>query len=643
VKTRPAILAKLCSLLILALALVSCGGCSSSSPTFTVGGSVSGLVGSGLVLQNNGGNDLAIAANGSFVFPAAVGSWSVYGVTIKTQPTNPPQTCVVSGGNGTLAISNVSNVVVTCTTHTFTVGGSVSGLVGSGFVLQDNGRDDRAIAANGSFVFSAAVASGSAYAVTIKTQPTNPSQTCVLSGDKGTIGAAAVSNVVVTCTIQTYTVGGSVGGLIGSGLVLQNNSGNDLPISATGSFVFSAAVASGSAYAVTIKTQPTNPSQTCVLSGDEGAIGAANVSNVVVTCTIQPGRFAYVSGTGVYCFAIDAVTGALTALAGSPCDSGERVGVAADPSGKFIYATLDVGSPSPPPVGVISSYVTAYAINSATGSLAAIAGSQLDSGGVNVVDVTVDPSGQFVYEANYSGGISAFKINSVTGGLTGVPGSPFATAPTSNPYNISGVNSVTVDPTGKFVYAAIEEGDDISAFVIDSSTGALTPVTGSPFHAGTTPATVRVDPSGRFAYATNMGSNSISAYLVNSSSGALTPIAGSPFSTGPLTAPGPYGLAVDPSGRFVYVTTNGISAFSIDNSTGALTPISGSPFASGPGPSGAFVHPSGKFLYVTNNGAGTISGYTIDSTSGTLTPISGSPFVASGSGSNGTYVIAFSN
>ena len=78
-----------------------------------------------------------------------------------------------------------------------------------------------------------------------------------------------------------------------------------------------------------------------------------------------------------------------------------------------------------------------------------------------------------------------------------------------------------------------------------------------------------------------------------------------------------------------------------------LGPLEARPLAqgsgSGAGPWGAFVHPSGKFLNVTNNGAGTISGYTIDSTSGALTPISGSPFVASGSGSNGTYVIAFSN
>jgi 6-phosphogluconolactonase (cycloisomerase 2 family) len=607
------------------LLVASCGS-SDAPPQYTVGGTVSGLVGSGLVLQDNGGNDLAIAANGSFVFSAAVASGSAYAVTIKTEPTAPPQTCVAANAAGMVGGANITNVALTCTTNTYTVGGSVSGLIGSGLVLQDNGGNDLAVTANGTFVFSAAVASGSAYAVTIKTEPTSPSQTCMVANAAGMVGGANITNVALTCTTNTYTVGGSVGGLIGSGLVLQDNGGNDLAVAANGSFVFSAAVASGSAYAVTIKTEPTSPSQTCVANA-AGMVGGANVTNVAVTCTIKPGRFVYVSGhTGIYCYAVDAVTGALTALAGSPCDSGVLTGVAVEPSGRFAYATLSS-----------SNEVTAYAINSSTGKLTAIVGSQLNGGGMDPVDITVDPSGQFVYMANYYGGISAFTINSVTGGLTAVSGSPF---PTASP----DVYSVTVDPTGKFLYAACGLANAISAYVIDSSTGALTTVAGSPFLAGSFPMTVRVDPSGRYAYVTNVNSNSISAYLVNSSTGALTPIAGSPFSS----AGGPGGLAVDLSGRFLYVTNgttnaNTVSAFSINNGTGALTPISGSPFGGANGPSGASVHPSGKFLYVANNAAGSVSAYTIDSTSGFLTPISGSPFVASGSGSSGTYAIAISN
>src|SRR4029077_2871804 len=103
-----------------------------------------------------------------------------------------------------------------------------------------------------------------------------------------------------------YTIEVTVGGLVGSGLVLQDDGGNDLAIAANGSFVFSAAVASGSAYAVTIKTQPASPSQTCVVANAAGTVGSANVANVAVTCTIKPGRFAYVSShSAIYCYAVN--------------------------------------------------------------------------------------------------------------------------------------------------------------------------------------------------------------------------------------------------------------------------------------------------------------------------------------------------
>jgi 6-phosphogluconolactonase (cycloisomerase 2 family) len=600
--------------------------------TYTVGGSVGGLIGSGLVLQDNGGNDLAIAANGSFVFSAAVASGSGYTVTIKTQPTSPSQTCVVANGVGTVGSANIANVAVTCTTNTYLVSGSVGGLIGSGLVLQDNGGNDLAVAASGSFVFSAAVASGSGFAVTIETQPSSPSQTCVVANAAGMIGGANVANVAITCTTNTYAVGGSAGGVIGSGLTLQDNGGNDLAVAANGSFVFSTPVASGSAYVVTIKTQPTSPLQTCVISSEAGTVSAANIANVAVTCTIKPGRFAYVPGGSIYCYAVNAVTGALAALASSPCDSGTLVGVGVDPAGRFAYATHST-----------SNEIRAYTISDSTGSLSAIVGSQLNGGGINPVDIAVDPLGQFVYMANYGGSVSAFTINSVSGGLAAVSGSPFPTAPALISGEVPGANSVTVDPTGKFLYVAINQGNDISGYLINSSTGALTPISGSPFSAGSVPMTVRVDPSGRYAYVTNANSNNLSAYSINSTTGALTPIAGSPFSSGGSF---PTGLAIDPSGGFIFVTnsnSNTVSAFSIDSSTGVPTPISGSPFASGASPIGASVHASGKFLYVSNNGAGTVSAYAIDSTNGSLTSISGSPFAASGTGMGGTYAIAISD
>src|SRR5437762_2088674 len=86
--------------------------------------------------------------------------------------------------------------------------------------------------------------------------------------------------------------------------------------------------------------------------------------------------------------------------------------------------------------------------------------------------------------------------------------------------------------TPKFAYVANQFSNNVSAFTINASTGALTPVAGSPFVAGTHPVSVTVDPSGKFAYVANFSSNNVSAFMIDAASGALTAVAGSPFAAG---------------------------------------------------------------------------------------------------------------
>ena len=178
------------------------GGDVTAPVTYSVGGSVSGLAGS-VVLQDNGGDNLSVSANGSFAFPTKLAGGSAYAVTVLTQPAG--QTCVVSGGSGSVGSANVTGVAVTCAANppvVYSVGGSVSGLAGS-VVLQDNGGDNLSVSANGSFAFPTKLAGGSAYAVTVLTQPAG--QTCVVSGGSGSVGSANVTGVAVTCA----TSGGS--------------------------------------------------------------------------------------------------------------------------------------------------------------------------------------------------------------------------------------------------------------------------------------------------------------------------------------------------------------------------------------------------------------------------------------------------
>lgn len=81
---------------------------------YTVGGTVSGLAGEGLVLRDNGGDDLAIESNGSFEFATPIDHLSAYQVTVWSQPDNPLQRCTVSNGEGEIDGSDVTDVVVEC-------------------------------------------------------------------------------------------------------------------------------------------------------------------------------------------------------------------------------------------------------------------------------------------------------------------------------------------------------------------------------------------------------------------------------------------------------------------------------------------------------------------------------------------------
>lgn len=203
--------------------------------------------------------------------------------------------------------------------------------------------------------------------------------------------------------------------------------------------------------------------------------------------------------------------------------------------------------------------------------------------------------GVLVPNTQVSNTISGYAINSTTGALTPLPGSPFTAG--SNPY------ALTLDPASQFLYVANRVSNTISAFTVNASTGALTQIPGSPFAAGSAPDAVAVSPSGQFLYEANQVDNTIWVYSIDAETGALTPI-GSPFAAG-IT---PTSLTMDPQGRFLYVSENdqnddyfNFLGYTINSGTGALTPISsGIMEANYEGPRGAAIDPAGKYLFQIN-------------------------------------------
>jgi 6-phosphogluconolactonase (cycloisomerase 2 family) len=433
--------------LFTSLLVVACGGGDSvtKTPTYTIGGSVSGLVGSGLVLQDNGVDSLTVSASGSFAFATPLTNGSSYAVTVATQPTNPAQTCVVTSGSGTVNGANVQSIAVACSTNGYTVGGAVSGLIGSGLVLQDNGGDDLPISAAGTFTFSQTVGSGVAYAVTVKTQPTNPNQTCTVVAGSGTMGSANVTDVAVNCATSTFTVSGTVSGLAGSGLILQDNAGDDLPIPANGNFSFATAVASGATYAVTVKTAPTNPTQTCTITNGTGTIGAANITNVAVVCAVNT----YTVGGSV-----TGLTGAGLVL---KTNGANPVSIAS--AGNYIFATLASGT------AYVVSVGTQPTNPSQTCVVTAGSGTILSS---NVTNVVVTCTTNTYAVGGTASGVSGTGLTVLTNGANPVPvagngpftsatlasGTTYAVTPGTQPTNPSQTCVVT-NGSGTVTTAAI--------------------------------------------------------------------------------------------------------------------------------------------------------------------------------------------
>ena len=252
------------------------------SVQITVGGTVVSLTGHGLVLRDNGADDLSVAMAGAFVFASPITTGDPYAVTVGAQPSNPSQMCAVANGNGVAATADITDVTVSCSTATYTIGGNVLGLTTTGLVLTD-GAEDLPVSASGPFTFTLPVASGAMYTVSVKTQPSG--QSCAVLGGTGTVGTGDVTTVVVNCSSSAFIISGMVGGLDGT-VVLHDATAGTASVNANGSWALPMLVPASTAYNVTVQTQPAYPpaAQTCVVANGSGT-ATMNVTDVAVTCT----------------------------------------------------------------------------------------------------------------------------------------------------------------------------------------------------------------------------------------------------------------------------------------------------------------------------------------------------------------------
>lgn len=168
----------------------------------------------------------------------------------------------------------------------FTVGGTVTGLSYPGLVLTDGGNTTTVAANATSFAFPNQIAYGSTYNVIPSGQPAH--ETCTVANPSDTAGRMAAIAISISCSLNAFSVGGTVTGLTVDGLVLINGSlgGSVTVVQSTTTdlptFTFPA-VTYGVAYGVSVLTQP--PGLNCTVDpGGTGIMGDAAITTLNVTC-----------------------------------------------------------------------------------------------------------------------------------------------------------------------------------------------------------------------------------------------------------------------------------------------------------------------------------------------------------------------
>jgi len=305
----------------------------------------------------------------------------------------------------------------------------------------------------------------------------------------------------------------------------------------------------------------------------------------------------------------------MIALAG--CSGGLHVCPAASSSSTCGCGAAGVACPLPPPhlyANGSSGQITMFPVDRGTGAL----GTPMSVAGPTNSLGIVTPSDQFLYVSNFApASIDAWSINPSTGTLTPAPS--FSLGTLSIPAGLA------IDFNNQILYVA--DAGRIDALKADAATGTLTAIPQSPFPSGAN-LYLAIDPTDQFLFASVTDPpGGVAAFTIDSITGALMQVAGSPFRADPNSTVQPGQIVVDPSGKFVYVTlvqSGQVAGFAITIPSGALTPVPGSPFPAGNGP--LTLATANEFLYVSNSMDGTLSGYTIDFASGMLTPLVNSPF-----------------
>lgn len=569
-----------------------------SDQAYPLGGTIVGLTQPGLVLAN-GSSFLSVNPGAtSFTLPVVAYS-SGYTVSVLTQPEG--LACSVSNGSGMMPAAPVTNVAMSCTNQPFSVSGAIAGLGNApGLVLTD-GTDSLTVSAGATaFVMPAKVAFGSNYAVQVQSSPAG--LTCSVANGSGTMGAANVTQVTVTCSNQSNVLSGSITGLAQSGLILANGS-DTLTVSA-GSTGFSlSVVAVGASYKVLVQANPTG--ETCSVSNGTGTMPAGAVTDIAVACSANT-------------YTVGGVVSGLTRAGLVLLDnSGDPTGVPINATQFTMQTGLAVGASydvvvAQQPYGISLGCKLSNASGTSTSDVTSIV-IQCNGNGTNLLGVVgpfYDPTSVATDPAG-----NVFFVNYRSGDLMKIPysqGQYLAPVQIASGFSFLSASGVAVDAAGNVfielpVLGAVEE----VPYSNGSYGSPTTVVMGVPYALG-----IAVDAADD-VFVAEPGSNAVLEFPFVSSQSSY----GAAVAIGPgFTFNQPYAVAVDAVGNVFVADTNNnaIEEFPYNGSNNAITPIVlGSGFN---GPKGVAVDAVGN-VFVADSGNNAIKEVTYRQGSYATTPV----------------------
>ena len=322
---------------------------------------------------------------------------------------------------------------------------------------------------------------------------------------------------------------------------------------------------------------------------------------------------------GIYAYRYDAASGELTSL-GLAVETANPSFVAADPSGKFLYAVNEFGDYK----GAASGAVTAFSIDRQSGKLSKL--NEVASRGADPCYIAFDKTGKYALVANYTGGsVAVFPV--LKDGRVGEASAFVQHSGKSVHPHQEGPHAHWFETTAsnRFAIAADLGLDKLLVYRFDASNGSLAP-NDPPFtkvDPGSGPRHLAFHPDGKFAYVINELNSTITAFSYDDAHGVLKVL--QTVSTLPKDFSGNNDTAeihVHPNGKFLFASNRGhdsIAVFSIAQDTGRLSPADD--FSTqGKTPRNFEIDPSGSRLFVANQDSGTIVIFRIDQKTGGLTP-----------------------